>query len=171
MGIGVLFLRLVVGLTLAAHGAQKLFGWFGGPGIAGTAPFLEALGFVPGRRAAISSGLVEIGGGLLLALGLATPAASAVLIAVMLVAAVSVHSKNGFFIQKGGYEYTLVIGAAALSVTFTGPGPLSLDSHLGLELAGPLWGLGALAVGLAGGAFRLLRRRVPEPAQASHQAA
>ena len=171
MGIGVLLLRLVVGSTLAAHGAQKLLGWFGGPGIAGTAPFLETLGFVPGRQAATTSGLLEIGGGLLLALGLATPAASAVLVAVMLLPAVSVHSKNGFFIQEGGYEYTLIIGATALSVTFTGPEPLSLDSHLGLELAGPLWGLGALAVGLAGGAFRLLRRRVPAPAPASHQVA
>jgi putative oxidoreductase len=102
---------------------------------------------------------------------LATPAASAVLVAVMLVAAVSVHSKNGFFIQEGGYEYTLVIGAVALSVTFMGPGPLSLDWRLGFELAGPFWGLGAFAVGLAGGAFRLLRRRAPARAHTSRQAA
>src|SRR5215471_4581102 len=77
MDFGLAVLRLVVGLTLAAHGVQKLFGWFGGPGLHGTGRGLEQLGFVPGRRSALLAGLTEAGGGLLLTLGLATPAAAA----------------------------------------------------------------------------------------------
>src|SRR5688572_20703317 len=100
MEIGLLVLRSVLGLTLAAHGAQKLFGWFGGPGLAGAAKGMEGLGFVPGRRHAAMAGLTELGGGLLLAVGLATPAAAAVALAVMIVAAVTVHLKGGFFLQN-----------------------------------------------------------------------
>src|SRR6267143_1752562 len=85
MSIGILILRLVVGLTLAAHGAQKLFGWFGGYGLTGTGGFLEQLGFVPGRRHALLAGLAETGAGLLLALGLLTPLAAAVALSVMVV--------------------------------------------------------------------------------------
>ena len=163
MSIGMLILRLVVGLTLAAHGAQKLFGWFGGPGLEKTGGFFELLGFVPGRRHAFEAGLAETVGGLLLALGFFTPAAAALATAVMLVAAVSVHLKNGFFIQNNGYEHVLTLGAAALSVAFTGPGPLSLDALLGLRLAGLEWGLAALVVGATGGAVQLIQRRVPAP--------
>src|SRR5687767_12762036 len=102
MEIGLLVLRVVLGLTLAAHGAQKLFGWFGGPGLAGMSGWLESIGFVNGRRNAVLAGLGEAGGGLLLALGLFTPAAAAIVFAVMLVAAVTTHWKSGFFAQKGG---------------------------------------------------------------------
>ena len=161
MDIGLLLLRLVVGLTLAAHGAQKLFGWFGGPGLTKTAAGMEQLGFVPGRRNAILAGLTEAGGGLLLALGLATPLAAALVFAVMLVAGVSAHLKQGFFLQNHGYEYTLTLGLAALSVAFTGPGPLSLDAPLGLSLWGTRWGMLALAVGLVGGALQLAGRQRP----------
>src|SRR5206468_3272911 len=128
MSIGILILRLVVGLTQAEHGAQKLFGWFGGYGLTGTGGFLEQLGFVPGRRAALFAGLAETGAGLLLALGLATPVAAAVALSVMVVASVSAHAPKGFFVHNGGYEYTLILGIAALSLAFTGPGPLSLDA-------------------------------------------
>jgi DoxX len=86
MDIGVLLLRLTVGLTLGAHGAQKLFGWFGGPGLDGTAKGMEMLGFFPGRRHALMAGLTEVGGGLLLAPGLMTPVAASIVFAVMLVA-------------------------------------------------------------------------------------
>jgi putative oxidoreductase len=161
MSIGLAVLRLVVGLTLAAHGVQKLFGWFGGPGLHGAGRGLEQLGFVPGRRSALLAGLTEVGGGLLLALGLATPAAAAAVIGVMLVAGFSVHFEKGFFLQRGGYEYTLILGVAALSVAFTGPGALSLDALLGLSRGGAQWGLGALLVGLAGGAVQLAGRRLP----------
>jgi putative oxidoreductase len=161
MSIGLLILRLVVGLTLAAHGAQKLFGWFGGYGLTGTGGFLEQLGFVPGRRAALAAGLAETGAGLLLALGLATPFAAAVALSVMIVASVSVHAPKGFFAHNGGYEYTMILGIAALSLAFTGPGALSLDAALGVQDAGAAWGLAALAVGLAGAGLQLARRRVP----------
>src|SRR5439155_1475112 len=114
MSIGLLILRLAVGLSLAAHGAQKLFGWFGGYGIAGTGQFLEQLGFRPGRLYAAQAGIAEVAGGLFLAAGILTPAAAATVVAVMLVAAVSAHIKNGFFAHNGGYEYTLVLGAVAL---------------------------------------------------------
>lgn len=167
MDIGLLLLRSVIGLTLAAHGAQKLFGWFGGPGLAGTGGFFEKLGFVPGKRSALFAGLAEFGGGLALALGLFTPLASAMALAVMLVATFSVHFKNGFFLSKGGYEYNLVLGLGALSLAFTGPGLLSLDHLLDLVPNWPYWGLASLAVGLAGAGFQLAMRRFPAAAAAS----
>ncbi len=161
MSIGLLILRLVVGLALAGHGTQKLFGWFGGYGLTGTAGFLEQLGFVPGRRNALFAGLSETAGGLLLALGLATPIAAAMIVAVMVVAAVSVHLKHGFFVHNQGYEYTLVLAIVALTIAFTGPGPISLDALLGLHDGGYAWGLGTLALGLGGGAVQLANRQVP----------
>lgn len=94
MDIGLLLLRLTVGLTLAAHGGQKLFGWFGGPGLDAIGAILSMLGFQPGRRHALLAGLVETGGGLLLALGFLTPLAAALVFSVMLVAAVSAHVKQ-----------------------------------------------------------------------------
>ena len=162
MELGLLLLRLTVGLTLAAHGAQKLFGWFGGPGLDVTGHGLSALGFHPGRRHALMAGLVEAGGGLLLAFGLLTPVAAAIVFSVMLVAGVSVHVRQGFFITSGGYEYTMVLGVAGLTVAFTGPGALSLDALLGLTMSGAFWGVAALVVGLAGGAIQLAQRR-PAP--------
>lgn len=171
MNIGLLLLRLAVGLTLAAHGSQKLFGWFGGGGIEGTAGPLEQLGFVPGRRSALLAGLAETGGGVLLALGVATPLAAAILLGVMLVAMISVHLKQGFFVMQGGYEYTLVLGLAALSLAFTGPGSLSVDSLIGFDFAGAGWGFAALAVGLAAGGIQLAGRRPAEQPQAQRQSA
>jgi putative oxidoreductase len=170
MSVGILILRLAVGLTLAAHGAQKLFGWFGGYGIAGTGQFLEQLGFRPGRLHATQAGIAELVGGLFLAVGLLTPAAAAAVVAVMLVAAVSVHIKGGFFLQGGGYEYTLVLGAAALALAFTGPGAISLDQTLGITWSGETWGLGALAAGLIGGAVPLITRKVPGTSAAQNAA-
>ncbi len=164
MSVGLLILRLVVGLSLAAHGAQKLFGWFGGYGLTGTGQFLEPLGFRPGWRQALLAGLAETLGGLFLAAGFLTPAAAAAVVAVMLVATVSVHLKSGFFAQGGGYEYTLVLGAAALALAFTGPGVISADHALGIELSGETWGLAALAAGVFGGAVPLLARTPAETA-------
>lgn len=164
MVIGLLLLRLTVGLTLAAHGTQKLFGWFDGPGLDGAGKGMEMLGFLPGRRHAFMAGLAEVGGGLLLALGFVTPVAASIVFAVMLVASVSAHRKQGFFITSGGYEYTLVLGVSGLSVAFTGPGMLSLDTLLGLHLEGTPWGAGAMLIGLVGGAIQLRgRRRAPTP--------
>jgi len=157
MEIGLLLLRLTAGLTLAAHGAQKLFGWFGGPGLEATGQLFETIGFLPGRRQALMAGLAETGGGLLLALGLLTPIGAAVICSVMLVA-MAVHIKQGFFAQNGGYEYALVLGTAALSLAFTGPGSFSLDALLGSHLSGTFWGVAALVVGVLGGAFSLSQR-------------
>jgi len=120
-------IRLVLGLILMAHGAQKLFGAFGGPGIAGTAPFLESLGMKPGLFWAWIAALAEFFGGLGILLGLLTGIASIVIIVDMLVAVVLVHGKKGFFLSAGGFEYNLALIAMALSLIFSGPGVLSLD--------------------------------------------
>ena len=170
MSIGLLIIRLVVGLTLAAHGSQKLFGWLGGGGISGTAPFMEQLGFRPARLQAALAGIAEVGGGLLLAVGLWTPMAGAVLVSVMLVAAVSVHWKNGFFLTAGGIEYTLVLAAAAAGLAFTGPGALSADGALGLSWSGAS-AVAALAVGITAGAIQLLMRHRPPVEVAQRQPA
>jgi putative oxidoreductase len=170
MSVGLLILRLVVGLSLAAHGAQKLFGWFGGYGLAGTGQFLEQLGFRPGRLHAAQAGIAELVGGLFLAAGLLTPAAAAAVVAVMFVAAVSVHISKGFFAHNGGYEYTLVLGGAALALAFTGPGALSVDQALGVSWSGETWGLAALAAGLIGGAVPLIARRMVGTATAQKAA-
>jgi putative oxidoreductase len=159
MDIGLLLLRLTVGLTLAAHGTQKLFGWFGGPGLNATGQFFEMIGFLPGRRQALLAGLAETGGGLLLAVGLVTPVAAAIVFSVMLVAAVSVHIKKGFFITNGGYEYTLVLGVSGLTLAFTGPGGLSFDALLGYSRNGTVWGLAALLVGVVGAVVPLMQQR------------
>jgi len=170
MSVGLLILRLVIGLGLAAHGGQKLFGWFGGYGIAGTGQFLEGLGFRPGRLHAVQAGLAEMLGGLFLAAGFLTPAAAAAVVAVMLVAAVSVHLQAGFFAQTGGYEYALVLATAALALAFTGPGAISLDHALGIAWSGGKWGLLALGAGLVGGAVPLVARKAPVTSAAPHTA-
>jgi putative oxidoreductase len=166
MNVGLLILRLVVGLSLAAHGAQKLFGWFGGYGLAGTGQFFEQLGFRPGRVQAALAGTAELVGGLFLAAGFLTPAAAAAVVAVMLVAAGSVHIEKGFFAHNGGYEYTLVLGGAALALGFTGPGAISLDQALGISWSGDTGGLAALAAGLIGGGMPLLARKTAQPSTA-----
>jgi putative oxidoreductase len=167
MDVGILLLRLTVGLALAAHGSQKVFGWFGGYGLEGTGQFMETLGFRPGRRHALAAGVVEIVGGLLLAFGLLTPLGAALVASVMVVAVVTVHAKNGFFIASGGYEFNLVIGVAALSVAFTGPGALSLDAVIGDVPAGNAWGVGATVVAVLGAIGQLVQRRVPAAAESA----
>ena len=155
---GLLLVRVVVGLVMAAHGTQKLFGWFGGYGLSGTGQYLEQLDFRPGRVQAALAGLAEAGGGVLLAAGFLTPVAVAAIIAVMLVAGVSVHLEKGFFAHQGGYEYTLVLASVALAVAFTGPGTLSVDHALGISWAGEASGLAALGAGAIGGALPLVVR-------------
>jgi putative oxidoreductase len=168
MDLGILVLRITVGLALAAHGSQKLFGWFGGYGPDGTGQFLEALGFSPGRRHALAAGFVELVGGLLLAIGFLTPLAAALIASVMIVAAVTVHWKNGFFIPNGGYEFNLLLGVAALSVAFTGPGALSIDHVAGYALEGNAWGISAAVVAVVGALGQLAqRRRLPAAATSS----
>lgn len=149
MEVGLLLLRLAVGVIIAAHGAQKLFGAFRGHGLAGTAGFLESLGFRPAHPHAwaVAVAVAEFGGGLLLALGWLTPIGAGAVIAVMVGAIAAVHVAKGFFVTNGGMEYPLVIAAAVTALAFTGPGQLSVDAALGWSLAGASWALGATAAG------------------------
>ncbi len=149
---GLLVLHVFVGLLFAAHGAQKLFGAFGGPGIQGVTGFMGSLGLEPARFHGVASGVIEFAGGLLIALGLVTPVAAAGLIAVMVTAILTVHLANGFFNQDGGVEFNVLLIAVLFALSAIGPGDVSLDAALGIDLAGFGWGLGALAVGVAGGA-------------------
>ncbi|NCT82471.1 MAG: DoxX family protein [Comamonadaceae bacterium] len=126
-GIAALALRLPVGVIFIAHGAQKLFGWFGGYGLEGTGQFFASLGLQPGVLMALLAGSAEFFGGLALVLGLLVRPAAAALCFAMLVAIFAVHIGKGFFLDKGGYEYALALCAAALSLLFSGAGRLSLD--------------------------------------------
>jgi len=150
MKLGITVLRVAVGGAFFAHGAQKLFGWFGGHGLEATGGAFDSMGLKPGKRNAVIAGASEAGGGTLLALGLATPVAAAALIGVMGQAVRSVHLQRGLFVTNGGYEYNLVLGAAAFALADLGPGPWSLDERLGIRAKGPLVALAALGAGLAG---------------------
>jgi putative oxidoreductase len=143
-------LRIVVGLLFVGHGAQKLFGIFGGAGIDATAATFERIGLRPGRLHATAAGAAELGGGLLLALGLLTPLAAATITAVMSTAIITVHARNGLWNTEKGFEYNLVLIAAAFALVGAGPGAWSLDNALGLDLSGTEWALAALAAGLIG---------------------
>jgi len=166
MSYGLLVIRLVLGGTMAAHGAQKLFGWFGGPGPQGTAGFLSELGFGAAPLLAFALGTAELGGGLMLALGLATPFAAFLIAVVMVTAVATVHWKNGFFATSGGYEFNLLIYAACVGFAAMGPGRLSIDSAASLagSISGLWWGVGVLGASLLAGLAtvelgRLGRRR------------
>jgi putative oxidoreductase len=166
MDLGLLVARLVVGPLMAAHGAQKLFGWFGGHGLAGVSGFFESLGFRPGRLFATAASLGEVGGGLLVALGLFGPVGPALILSVMLVAAVSVHWRNGLFAMTNGIEVPLLYATGAVALALTGFGDYSLDRLLGLS---SLWTPRVIAivlvVGMLGGLTNLvLRRRSPAAA-------
>lgn len=159
MNLGLLALRLVVGLLFAGHGAQKLFGAFGGSGIEGTAAGFAKGGLRPPRAHAWIAGLSELGGGLLLACGLLTPLAAAALIGVMSGAILSVHGPKGVWNTQGGYEYNLVLVAAAFALAAIGAGAWSLDNVLGLDLGGAGWGVAALAAGVLGGTLAVVLGR------------
>jgi putative oxidoreductase len=158
MDTGLLIIRLFVGLLLAGHGAQKLFGWFGGHGLAGTGTFFESLGYKPGKPHAALAGLSEAGGGLLFAVGLLTPLAAAVIIGVMLNAIVAAHWKNGLWVTDGGYEFPLTNAVVALAVACIGPGSVSADSIIGWHLGGIEWGFAALVIGAVTAAVPLMGR-------------
>lgn len=147
IGLGLLILRLVVGLTVAGHGAQKLLGWFGGGGLAGTRGMVTRLKFQPIELWTWALIFGEFGGGLLLALGLLSPLGSFGILGPMAVAIWIVHVPKGFWNKDGGIEFPLQIAAAALALSVTGPGAYSLDRLLGVRLPEPAAWL-VLAAGL-----------------------
>lgn len=119
---GLLIIRLVVGLTFVGHGAQKLFGWFGGTGIEGTGNWLKTIGLAKGAKVwAILAGLFEFIGGLLFASGVLTWLGAAMIVIVMIDAIFAVHGKNGYWMTEGGFEYNFVLIAVAIGVALTGP--------------------------------------------------
>jgi putative oxidoreductase len=169
MAYALLFLRVVVGLTLFAHGAQKLFGWWEGPGQAGTRGWLQSMGFRLPTVMALLVGLGE-GSGLLFALGLVTPLAALVMATAMVVAIGSVHLPKGWWLSNGGYEYNLVLWAVAASVAGLGPGRFSIDRAIGWDdnISGVWWGVGVIVLSLLTGLFILTAlRKEPAPQEAA----
>src|SRR5919198_381730 len=150
MSYGLLLLRVVVGGTMAGHGAQKLLGWFDGPGLGGVRKMLGSFGFRWPALMALGLALTECAG-LLFAVGFLTPLAALGIAVVMLNAVALVHFKNGFWTGKGGYEFNLVLLTVAVAVSATGPGRFSIDRALGWDdnLSGLDWGAGVLVVGVA----------------------
>jgi putative oxidoreductase len=160
MDLGLLALHGIVGLLLVGHGAQKLFGVFGGHGIEGTAGFFEALGLRPGRLHAVAGGGAEVLGGALIALGLLVPVGAALVIAVMTTAARTAHRGKGPWAQNGGWELPLVNATAAFALAGVGAGKISLDHALGIQMAGTGWALGALGAGVLGGLGAIAQGRL-----------
>jgi putative oxidoreductase len=161
LSAGLLVLRLAFGLYLAAHGAQKLFGWFSGYGLNATGEFMVQLGFKQGRAFATLASSAEIASGLLLALGFLGPIGPALMISVMIVAIATVHWKNGAFAAQNGIELPFLYASAALALGLTGFGRYSLDAIVGLTpLYAPSVAYGALAVGVLGGLGSLAVRRM-----------
>lgn len=165
MSVGRLAVRAVIGGLFIGHGTQKLFGWFGGPGRAGTEGMMESLQLRPAKVHATLAGVTETAGGAMLVAGLGTPLAAAGLTGVMTTAISKVHLPNGPWAANGGWEYNAVMIAALTALVETGPGDLSLDHYLDRERKGSLWALTALAAGV-GAAFATMaagQRGAPAP--------
>jgi putative oxidoreductase len=166
--IGILLLRLVIGLVMAAHGTQKLFGWFGGYGLRGTGSFLEQLGFRPGTAFAAAASISEVVSGILVAIGFLGPIGPALIISVMLVAAVTVHWEHGLFAGKNGIEVPLLYAAAAFALALTGYGQYSLDAvfaYAGRWSSPFTWIV--VALGVLGGIGNLALRHRPASSTAT----
>lgn len=128
ISIGLLLIRLVIGLSFMAHGAQKLFGWFGGHGLKGTGGWFESIGMKPGVRMALIAGLSELVGGALFAVGFLTPLAALMIVGTMLIAIIKVHGPNGYWATQNGYEYNLTLLVVAISIAIIGPGYYAIDA-------------------------------------------
>jgi len=164
-----LVLRVGVGGILAAHGAQKLFGWFGGHGITGTGKAMEAMGFKPGKPSALAAGISETAGGAMLVLGLATPATGAATASTMAVAATA-HGPKGLFASNGGYEYPAVLGLCSAALAIAGPGKISLDHALNYRLSNKPAAILSLVATAATTAMVLRRRQTALAATAEAEA-
>jgi putative oxidoreductase len=163
--LGLLVLRLAIGLIVAGHGAQKLFGWWGGPGMAGWAGVMGKMRVRPAVAWAWISALSEFGGGLLFALGFLSPLGSMAIAGAMLVAMIAVHLPRGFWNTKGGYEFNLSILAAVVAVAIAGPGAYSLDGLFGIRPPEPVTLIVAAVLVIAGVTATLLSRS-PKPLEA-----
>jgi putative oxidoreductase len=165
MKLGKLALRGVVGPLFVGHGTQKLFGWFGGHGLEGTAGFFESgLGLRPGKRHATAAGGAEALGGALLTLGAATPIAAGLIIGAMTTAIRKVHAAKGPWVTEGGFEYNAVLIAAMLALAESGPGTPSVDAALFPRMKGTGWALLALGAGVAGSYLATDHFNDPAPA-------
>jgi len=162
---GFLLVRLILGGILAAHGAQKLFGWFGGHGLGGTGGFMESLGFRPGKLFALASGLCEGVGGVLVILGFLSPVGPGLILVVMVVAMGAVHWRNGLFATANGIETPLAWSACAVAVAYAGPGRYSLDALFGIAFGTPWVIRGVLVAAVVVGLANLLVRRPQATAQ------
>lgn len=157
--LGLLALRVGLGVTMAVHGSQKLFGWFGGHGIKATAAGMQQMGYQPAQISAVAAGLGEAGGGALLAVGLATPVGGAAVAATMASAA-AVHAPAGFFATEGGLEYQAVLALTGAALAITGPGRYSLDELLKHRTNRPWMAAAALvSMAAAGAAIQIRRQR------------
>jgi len=165
MNLGRLLARATIGGLFVGHGTQKLFGWFGGPGIDGTTKMMGNLELEPPRRNAMAVSVVETLGGALLAAGALTPVAGSMITGSMVTAIRKVHYPKGLWNTAGGYEYNLALIAATAALVETGPGSPSVDRALGIERKGSGWALAALAAGAAGAALVMEagERSQPEP--------
>ncbi|MEH7454800.1 DoxX family protein [Gottfriedia acidiceleris] len=130
LNIGLLIIRLVIGLLFVGHGAQKLFGWFGGHGLKGTGGWFESIGMKPGVTIALFAGLAELIGGVLFTLGLLTPLAGIMIAGTMVMAIIKVHGPNGLWATANGYEYNLTLLSVAIGIALIGPGKYALDAFL-----------------------------------------
>jgi putative oxidoreductase len=130
INLGLLVIRLVIGVLFIGHGAQKLFGWFGGHGLKGTGGWFDSIGMKPGVTMALLAGLAELVGGILFALGLLTPLAAILIAATMFMAIVKVHGQNGLWATSNGYEYNLTLLAVAIGIALIGPGQYAVDAFL-----------------------------------------
>jgi putative oxidoreductase len=164
MSYGLLLLRIVLGLTMFAHGAQKLFGWFEGPGMKGTIGMCTNLGYRSPFLMGFAVAFAEFGGGLSLATGFLTPLGALAVTVVMLNAVYLVHWSKGFFNGNGGYEFNLLIASAAVAIATTGPGRFAIDHAIGWDdnISGLWWGLGVLGAAVVVAFLTLTagRRRV-----------
>jgi putative oxidoreductase len=157
---GLLVARLAFGLAFAAHGSQKLFGWFGGYGLDGTGGYFESLGYRPGRFFALAAGASELTAGILTATGLLGPVGPALMLMVMIVAMATVHAGNGFFAGSNGIEVPYLYAAVGVTLALAGPGALSLDALLGFDrLAGTAVATTALALAVVAALVDLALRR------------
>jgi putative oxidoreductase len=150
MRLARLIMRVVLGALYIGHGTQKLLGWFGGYGPEGTGQFFESIGLRPGKRNALAAGVSEAGGGALILLGLLTPVGAAMISGSMITAIRTAHAGKGPWASEGGWEYPLVAVVACMALAEAGPGRLSLDHALGIEMSGTLCAVAAVAAAAGG---------------------